>query len=130
MEEKNQKEMAKQFMLKIMEEALKRSPINVPQPLPLVEEKAAKRLNDDDLISFKLILPEWNKISEDGKKKIAMLLTLNAYTIVEGLNFSRQLMDEVRDTAVYLDKHPEFKKEKEEVDAGNIMDNIFNELDM
>ena len=124
----DEKSMAKAFMMKVMESALKRAPHNVPQPLPVIEEKAQNRLNADDLISWKLMLKEWQKVSAEGKKEIAKLLVLNSHDIVETLAFGKGLGEEAKDTVDYVGNHPEWGKSKEEIDAHSVMEDIMKDL--
>ena len=51
MEENEMKQMQRELLMKMMEGFLKRAPHNVPQTMPLIEEKANNRLSQDDLIS-------------------------------------------------------------------------------
>ena len=66
-----QQEMKKfaQFM-KIL---LQNSPGCVPQPFEVIDKKAEKRLVTNDMISWKIIAKEWNKVSAEGKKEISKL---------------------------------------------------------
>ena len=88
---------------------IKHSPCNVQHPMPLIEEKAKKRLTTDGMISFKLILKEWEKCSPEDKKNIARLLLLNANTVVEVMDASHDLLDETKDVFDYLNEHPEYQ---------------------
>lgn len=124
----DEKAMAKEIMLKLMETAVKRAPHNVPQPLPVIEEKAQNRLNADDLISWKLMLKEWQKVSAEGKKEIAKLLVLNSYDIIEVINFTKGLTEETKDTVDYVHDHPEWGKSKEEMNAQNVIGDIMKDL--
>lgn len=128
MDEDEMKRMQKDLMLKLMENMLKHAPHNVPQPLPVIEEKAQNRLNADDLISWKLMLKEWQKVSAEGKKEIARLLVLNSHDIVETLEFSRGLADETKDTVQYVSNHHEWGKSKEERDAQNAIGDFLKDL--
>ena len=124
----DEKSMARAFMMKVMESALKSAPHNVPQPLPVIEEKAQNRLNADDLISWKLMLKEWQKVSDEGKKEIAKLLVLNSHDIVETLDFSKGLGEEAKDTVDYVSNHPEWGKSKGKMDAHSAMEDIMRDL--
>jgi hypothetical protein len=123
MDENSRNEM-KGMLVKFMEMTLKRSKINVPQPLPLVEKKAEQRLKTDDFIAWKQIMKEWSKVSEEGKKEISKLLVLNAYDLVECINLNKAVVDETKDTPEYLKDHPEFEKPEEEVKRESIMDDL------
>ena len=115
-------------MLKFMENMLKHAPHNVPQPLPVIEEKAQNRLNADDLISWKLMLKEWQKVSAKGKKEIARLLVLNGHDIVETIDFGKGLADETKDTVNYVHEHPEWGKSEEEMDAQTAIGDFLKDL--
>ena len=128
MNEDQMKQMQKEFMLKMMENFLKRAPHNVPQPMPLIEEKANNRLSQDDLISWKLMLKEWQKVSEKGKKVIARLLMLNSHDILETINSNKWFADETKDTVKYVDNHPEYGKSEEELKAQNTVEDFMKDL--
>jgi hypothetical protein len=129
MDEKQKKEL-QDMLVKFMEMSLKHSKINVPQPLPLVEEKAKKRLGTDDLIAWKQIMREWSKISEEGKKVISKLLVVNAYDLVEVLNLHRSIVDETRDTPDYIKDHPEFEKPDDEIRSESVVDEFKGFFDL
>ena len=128
MDENQMKQMQKEFMMKMMEGLLKRAPHNVPQPMPLIEEKAQNRLNQDDLISWKLMLKEWQKVSEKGKKEIAKLLLLNSHDIADTLNISKSLGEDVKDTAIYVNDHPEWSRSKEELQTQDALHDFLKDL--
>ena len=125
--DENSKKEFRGMMVKFMEMTLKHSKINVPQPLPLIEAKAKKRLNTDDLIAWRQILKEWSKVSEEGKKEISKLLLVNAYDIVEAINLHGDIVDETRDTPDYVNDHPEFARSEEDVQRESVIDE-FNDL--
>lgn len=116
------KKAAQLMLLKFMAASLKRSKICVTQPLPLVEEKAQKRLSTDDLISWKVIMKEWEKVSPEGKKEISKLLTLTSYDLIECMDMHKDLLEDAKDTADYVKDHPEFEKPESEIEDINIMD--------
>jgi len=122
--DENSKKEAQNMLVKFMEMTLKHSKINVPQPLPLVEEKAEKRLSTDDLIAWKQIMREWSKISEEGKKVISKLLVVNAFDLVETINLHKSIVDEARDTSDYVKDHPEFEKSEEKIQSESIADDF------
>jgi hypothetical protein len=122
--DENSKKEAQNMLAKFMEMTLKHSKINVPQPLPLVEEKAEKRLGTDDLISWKQIMREWSKVTPEGKKVISKLLLINSYDIVEVLNLHRNIVDETRETPDFVKDHPEYEKPEEEIERDTIQDEI------
>ena len=128
MNEDQMKQMQKEFMLKMMENLLKRAPHNVPQPMPLIEEKANNRLSQDDLISWKLMLKEWQKVSDKGKKVIARLLLLNSHDIIETINSNKWFADETKDTVEYVHNHPEYGKSEEELKAQNVVEDFMKDL--
>lgn len=128
MDENQMKQMQKEFMLKMMESFLKRAPHNVPQPMPLIEEKANNRLSQDDLISWKLMLKEWQNVSEKGKKEIAKLLILNSHDIIETIDLNKKLCEETKDTVKYVADHPEYCKSKEELEAQDVVSDFMKDL--
>ena len=128
MDENQMKQMQKELMLKMMEGFLKRAPHNVPQPMPLIEEKAQSRLNIDDLIYWKQMLKEWQKVSEKGKKVIARLLMLNSHDIIETINLHKWFCDETKDTVEYVSNHPEYGKSEEELKAQNVVEDFMKDL--
>jgi hypothetical protein len=128
MEEEKLNQTQKEFMLKMMEGFLKRAPHNVPQPMPLIEEKANNRLSQDDLISWELMLKEWQKVSNKGKKIIARLLMLNSHDILETINSNKWFANETKDTVEYVANHPEYGKSKEELKAQNTVEDFMKDL--
>lgn len=120
----DERRMGKQMLGKLMMKMLQHSPINVPQPLPLIEEKAKQRLSTDGLISWKLMLKEWEKISKDDKKTIAKLLMLNSFDLVETFEVEKELLEEHKATADYVNQHPEWGKSKEEIQASMLTDSF------
>jgi len=118
----SEKMLAKKFMAKFMEMSLKHSKINVPQPMPIIEEKAERRLSTDGLISFRLILKEWEKISIGDKQVIAKLLMLNSHDIIEIIEGHGDLVEETKDTPEFVAAHPEYGKEENCLDKDSIMD--------
>ena len=120
----DEKRAARQVLGKMMLRMLKHASINVPQPLPLIEEKAKQRLSTDGLISWKLLLKEWEKISKDDKKTIAKLLMLNSFDLVETFEVEKELLDEHKATADYVNQHPEWGKSKEEIQAAMLTDSF------
>ena len=105
---------------------LKHSSINVPQPLPLIEEKAKTRLSTDGFISWKIILKEWEKVSIEDKKVISSLLLVNSYNLIETFDITNSLLEEQKDTADFVKDHPEYGKSEEEVRASLEADNFFD----
>lgn len=128
--DENSKKEFRGMMVKFMEMTLKHSKINVPQPLPLIEAKAKKRLNTDDLIAWRQILKEWSKVSEEGKKEISKLLLVNAYDIVEAINLHGDIVDETRDTPNYVNDHPEFARSEEDVQRESVIDEFEDLFDL
>jgi hypothetical protein len=122
--DENEKKAGRAMMAKLMLHMLKHSSANVPQPLPLIEEKAKQRLSTDGLISWKLLLKEWEKISKDDKKTIAKLLMLNSFDLVETFEVEKELLDEHKATADYVNQHPEWGKSKEEIQAAMLTDSF------
>jgi len=102
----------------------------VPQPLPLIEEKANTRLSTDGLISWKIMLKEWEKVSAKDRKVISSLLTLNSFDLIETFDITSNLLDEQKATADFVKEHPEYGKSEEEIKAGLAADNfsdLFND---
>lgn len=120
----DEKKMGQQMMGKLMLHMLKFSPSNVPQPLPLIEERAAQRLSTDGFISLKLMLKEWEKISIDDKKIIAKLLLVNSYDIAETFEIEKELLDEHKPTMDYVNAHPEWKKPEDELRAESLRESL------
>ena len=118
-----------EFLLKFLETLVAQSPNNVPQPLPLIEEKAQNRLNADDLISWKLILKEWEKVSDEGKKTISRLLILNSHNVIEVSHSLKDVFKETADTAKYVAEHPEYQLSNDEVETRRVIDEFFNKLE-
>lgn len=123
----DEKKMERQVLSKLMLRMLKHSSINVPQPLPLIEEKAKQRLSTDGLISWKIILKEWEKISRGDKKTIAKLLILNSHDLVETFEVDKELLEDQKVTGDYVREHPEWGKSEEEVKA-SMMSDSFEDL--
>jgi len=111
-------------MASLMKKMLQHSPINVPQPLPLIEEKAKTRLSTDGLISWKIMLKEWEKVSPKDKKVISSLLTLNSFDLVETFDVTSSLLEEQKATADYVREHPEYGKSEAEIKAGLDLENF------
>jgi len=120
----DEKKMGQQMMGKLMLHMLKFSPSNVPQPLPLIEEKAALRLSTDGLISWKIMLKEWEKISIGDKKIIAKLLLINSHDIAETFEVEKELLDEHKPTMDYVNAHPEWKKPEDELRAESLKESL------
>lgn len=120
----DEKRMGRQMMGKLMLQMLKHSPSNVPQPLPLIEEKAAQRLSTDGMISWKLMLKEWEKISIGDKKTIAKLLMLNSHDLAEMFDVEKELLDEHKATMDYVNEHPEWKKPEDEIRAESLKESL------
>jgi hypothetical protein len=120
----DEKRMGKQMLGKLMLKMLKHASINVPQPLPLIEEKAKQRLSTDGLISWKIILKEWEKISQSDKQAIAKLLVLNSHDLVEVFDIEKWFLEEHKATAEYVNQHPEWGRSKEDIQASMLTDSF------
>lgn len=120
----DEKKMGKEMLGKLMKRMLQHSPINVPQPLPLIEEKANARLSIDGLISWKIMLKEWEKVSTKDRKVISSLLTLNSFDLIETFDITSNLLEEQKATADFIKKHPEYGKSDEEIKAGLAIDSF------
>lgn len=122
--DENEKRAGKAMLAKLMLHMLKHSSSNVPQPLPMIEEKAKKRLATDGLISFKIMLKEWEKVSSGDKKIIAKLLMLNSHDLVEMFDVEKELLEEHKETMDYVHQHPEYGKPEEEIKASLLTDSL------
>ena len=126
MDDKSKKNEGRQILENFMKKMLKHSSINVPQPLPLIEEKAKARLNTNGLISWKIILKEWEKCSVEDKKVISSLLTLNSFNLIETFDITSNLLEEQKATVEFIKEHPEYGKSEEEIKASLEADNFFD----
>lgn len=126
MDDKSKKNDGRQMLANLMKRMLKHSSINVPQPLPLIEEKAKTRLSTDGFISWKIILKEWEKVSIEDKKVISSLLLVNSYNLIETFDITSSLLEEQKDTADFVKDHPEYGKSEEEVRTSLEADNFFD----
>lgn len=106
---------------------LQNSPGCVPQPFQLIDEKAEKRLDTDDMISWKIITKEWNKVSAKGKKEMSKLLTLNSFDTVELLDVTGPLLEEAKDTMEFVEKHPEYGKPKEDMNLSDALSDLLSD---
>ena len=106
---------------------LKNSSGCVPQPFQIIDEKAAKRLGTDDMISWKIITKEWDKISIKGKKEISKLLILNSFDTAELLDVTNSLLEEAKDTMEFVEKHPEYGKSKEDINVADALSKLFSD---
>ena len=126
MDDKSKKNDGRQMLSNLMKRMLKHSSINVPQPLPLIEEKAKTRLSTDGFISWKIILKEWEKVSIEDKKVISSLLLVNSYNLIETFDITSSLLEEQKDTADFVKDHPEYGRSEEEVRASLEADNFLD----
>ena len=124
MDDKSKKNDGRQMLSNLMKRMLKHSSINVPQPLPLIEEKAKTRLSTDGLISWKIILKEWEKVSIEDKKVISSLLLVNSYNLIETFDITSSLLEEQKDTADFVKDHPEYERSEEDIKAGLAADDF------
>ena len=106
---------------------LKNSSGCVPQPFEVVDKKAVKRLSTNDMISWKIISKEWDKVSAEGKKEISKLLTLNSFDTVELLDITANLLEEAKDTMDFVEKHPEYGKPKEDISITDALSDLFSD---
>lgn len=116
----------KRMLVNFMKKMLQHSPTNVPQPLPMIEEKAKARLSTDGLISWKIMLKEWEKVSTKDKKVISSLLTLNSFDLIETMDITGKLLEEHKDTIDFIKDHPEYEKSEEEIKADLAKDTFFD----
>ena len=126
MDDKSKKNEGRQILENFMKKMLKHSSINVPQPLPLIEEKAKARLSTNGLISWKIMLKEWEKVSAKDKKVISSLLILNSFDLIETMDITGKLLEEHKDTIDFIKDHPEYGKSEEEIKADLAKDTFFN----
>ena len=126
MNDESKKNEGRQILENFMKKMLKHSSINVPQPLPLIEEKAKARLSTNGLISWKIILKEWEKCSVEDKKVISSLLTLNSFNLIETFDITSNLLEEQKATVEFIREHPEYGKSEEEIRASLEADNFFD----
>lgn len=124
MNDASKKNEEKKLLEGFMKRLLQYSSINVPQPLPMIEEKAKARLSTDGLISWKIILKEWEKVSAKDKKIISGLLTLNSFDLIETFDITSNLLEEQKDTAYFIKDHPEYGKSEEEIKASIAADDF------
>ena len=110
-----------------MKVLLQNSPGCVPQPFQLIDEKAEKRLDTDDMISWTIITKEWSKVSAKGKKEMSKLLTLNSFDVVELLNVTGPLLEEAKDTMDFVEKHPEYGKPKEDMNLSDALSDLLSD---
>lgn len=110
-----------------MKVLLKNSSGCVPQPFEVVDKKAVKRLSTNDMISWKIISKEWDKVSTEGKKEISKLLTLNSFDVVELLDITANLLEEAKDTMDFVEKHPEYGKPKEDISITDALSDLFSD---
>ena len=106
---------------------LKNSPGCVPQPFEIIDKKAEERLDTDDMISWKIIAKEWDKISTKGKKEISKLLILNSFDTAELLDVTNSLLEEAKDPIEFVEKHPEYGKPKEDINLADALSNLFSD---
>ena len=106
---------------------LKNSPGCVPQPFEIIDKKAEERLDTDDMISWKIIAKERDKISTKGKKEISKLLILNSFDTAELLDVTNSLLEEAKDTIEFVEKHPEYGKPKEDINLADALSNLFSD---
>lgn len=106
---------------------LKNSSGCVPQPFEVVDKKAVKRLSTNDMISWKIISKEWDKVSAEGKKEISKLLILNSFDVVELLDITANLLEEAKDTMDFVEKHPEYGKPKEDISITDALSDLFSD---
>lgn len=124
MDDASKKSEERRILASLMKRMLQHSPINVPQPFPLIEEKAKARLSTDGLISWKIMLKEWEKVSAKDKKVISSLLTLNSFNLVETFDITGDLLEEQKATVDFIKEHPEYGKSEEEIKASLDADNF------
>ena len=110
-----------------MKVLLQNSPGCVPQPFEVIDKKAEKRLITNDMISWKIIAKEWNKVSAEGRKEMSRLLILNSFDTVELLDVTSDLLEEAKDTMEFVEKHPEYGKPKEDMNLADALSNLLSD---
>lgn len=126
MSNSSKKNEERRMLVNFMKKMLQHSSTNVPQPLPMIEEKAKARLSTDGLISWKIMLKEWEKVSTKDKKVISSLLTLNSFDLIETMDIAGKLLEEHKDTVDFIKDHPEYGKSEEEIKADLAKDTFFD----
>ena len=106
---------------------LKNSSGCVPQPFQMIDEKAAKRLDTDDMISWKIITKEWSKVSAKGKKEMSKLSLLNSFDTAELLDVTNDLLEDAKDTMEFVEKHPEYGKPRENMNLADALSDLFSD---
>ena len=107
---------------------IKHSSSNIEHPLPLIKEKAEKRLSTDGLISFNIILKEFNRMDLEDKKEVSKLLLLSCNKIVDVMDATHELLEETKDVFDYISEHPEVATN--EVTTDDILKDIEGLLDI
>ena len=106
---------------------LKNSSCCIPQPFQIIDKKAEERLDTDDMISWKIITKEWNKVSAKGKKEMSKLLLLNSFDTAELLDVTNELLEDAKDTMEFVEKHPEYGKPKEDMNLADALSDLFSD---
>lgn len=106
---------------------LKNSSGCIPQPFQIIDKKAEERLSTDDMISWKIITKEWNKVSAEGKKEMSKLLLLNSFDTAELLDVTNDLLEEAKDTVDFVEKHPEYGKPKKDMNLADALSDLFSD---
>ena len=99
----------------------------VPQPFEIIDKKAEERLTTNDMISWKIITKEWNKVSAKGKKEMSKLLLLNSFDTAELLDVTNDLLEDAKDTMEFVEKHPEYGKPKEDMNLADALSDLFSD---
>lgn len=123
----DERKMAQKMLLEFIKMSVKHSRSNVPQPMPLIEKKAQERLSTDGMISFKIIIKEFEKVPIEERKKISELLLLASHDLIETLDCHNNILEDHKDTADYVNQHPEYGRSENEIDQNSIM-NEFKDL--
>lgn len=118
---KDKKQEAQQMVLEFIKMSVKHSKTNVPMPMPLIEKKAQERLSTDGIISFKLIIKEFEKVPMEERKKISELLVLASHDLIETMDCHNNLLEDHKDTPDFVNQHPEYGRPEEEIDQDSII---------
>lgn len=117
------------FMAQFCKMMIKHSPGNIPHPMQLIEQKAERRLSTDGLISFHIMMKEWEKVNPEDKKEIAKLLILNSHDVVEAIDVSHEMCEESKDVIDFLNEHPEYQREGSHTGLMEELENLFDNDD-
>ena len=125
----DERKMAQKMVLEFIKMSVKHSKPNVPQPMPLIEKKAQERLSTDGIISFKLIIKEFEKVPMEERKIISELLVLASHDLIETMDCHNNLLEDHKDTADFVNEHPEYGRSETKIDQDSIINEFKNLFD-